>query len=70
MTQEKVNTVQKVLQHPISYGHTYWYFTIQNFLSEECTPDAGDSMKLILLINHLSPTIFSYSRVQKYLSVS
>lgn len=44
---------------------THWYFTFQNFLSEECSPNASDSMKLKLLVNHLSPTIFSYIRASK-----
>ncbi|XP_063381256.1 uncharacterized protein LOC134667775 [Cydia fagiglandana] len=43
----------------------HWYFTFNNFLSEECTADTTDSVKLKLLVNHLSPTIFSYIRASK-----
>lgn len=39
----------------------HWESTFNNFLNEE-EPDAAESVKLKLLINHLSPTVFSYIR--------
>lgn len=43
----------------------HWYSTFNNFLSEECAKDTPESMKLKLLVNHLSPTIFSHIRAIK-----
>ncbi|XP_064072074.1 uncharacterized protein LOC135193461 [Vanessa tameamea] len=45
---------------------THWRFTFTNFLSEEISTNTPDSMKLMLLVNHLAPTIFSYIRDCKF----
>lgn len=39
----------------------HWRDTFENFLAEEAVA-ATDSMKLKLLVNHLSPTIYNYVR--------
>lgn len=40
----------------------HWRITFENFMAEEYAAGTTDSMKLKLLVNHLSPTIFSYIR--------
>ena len=38
----------------------HWRYTFINFLSEELPDEVPDSIKLKLLINHLSPTVYSF----------
>ncbi|CAH2985074.1 unnamed protein product [Chilo suppressalis] len=41
---------------------SHWRFTFENFLTKECTTETKDTMQLNVLVNHLSPTLFSYIR--------
>ena len=39
---------------------SHWRYTFINFLSEECTESTSDATKLKILVNHLSPDVYSY----------